>query len=50
MKTVTMTFVKATYVLATFVHIGNILAVTDLELNFTKICGPIFLGASIFLD
>ena len=38
-----MTFVKATFVLVTFVHIGNILAVTDPI--FTKRLEPDFLQA-----
>ena len=38
-----VTFVKATFVLVTFVHIGNILAVTDPI--FTKRLGPDFLQA-----
>ena len=43
MPTVMVTFVKATFVLVTFVHIGNILAVTDPIL--TKRLGPDFLQA-----
>ena len=43
MPTVTVTFVKATFVLVTFVHIGIILAVTDPIL--TKRLGPDFLQA-----
>ena len=42
MPTVTMTFVQATYLLATFVYISNISAVTDLIL--TKFFGPNFWG------
>ena len=42
-----MTFVKATYVLAKFVHISNISAVTDPILN--KLFGPNFLGVIIFV-
>ena len=42
MPTVMVTFVKATYVLATFVHIRNISAVTDPIL--TKLFGPNFWG------
>ena len=38
-----MTFVRATYVLASFVHISNISAVTDQIL--TKFCGSNFSGA-----
>ena len=43
MQTVMVTFVKATFVLVTFVHIRNILAVTDPI--FTKRLGPDFLQA-----
>ena len=43
-----MTFVQATFVLATFVDINNISAVTDP--NLTKLFGPSFLGALIFVD
>ena len=46
MPTVKVTFVQATYVLATFVHFSNISAVTDPIL--TKLFGPIFLGLNIF--
>ena len=42
-----MTFVHATFVLATFVHISNISAVADPIL--TKLLYPIF-GALIFVD
>ena len=42
-----MTFVQATYVLATFVHIINIAAVIDPML--TKLFGPNILGALIFV-
>ena len=40
--TVTVTFVQTTYVLATFVHIRNISAVTDLIFNklIGRILGP----------
>ena len=62
MPTVMVTIVQATFVLATFVHIRNISAVTDLILtklfvpNFwqaliflhTKFCGPTFFGPKIF--
>ena len=47
MPTVTVTFVKATFVLVTFVHIGNILAVTDPIL--TKRLGQDFLQALTIL-
>ena len=42
-----MTFVQATYVLATLVHISNISAVIDHI--FTKLFGPNILGALIFV-
>ena len=44
-KTVTLTFVKETFVLVTFVHIRNISAVTDPIL--TKLCEPTFLYLEI---
>ena len=47
MPTVTVTFVKATFVLATFVHIRNVSAVTDPIL--TKRLGPNFWQALTFL-
>ena len=47
MPTVTVTFVKATFVLATFVHIKNMSAVTDPIL--TKRLGPNFLQTLTFL-
>ena len=46
MPTVVVIYVKATYVLAIFVHIINILAVTDPI--FTKLYRPNFWGALIF--
>ena len=45
---VTVTFVQATFLLGTFVHISNIWALTDLIL--TKLLGSNFLGVSIFVD
>ena len=42
-----MTFVQATFLLGTFVHISNISDLTDPIL--TKLLGPNFLGASIFV-
>ena len=45
---VTVTFVQATFLLGTFVHISNISAHTDPIL--TKLLGPNILGASIFVD
>ena len=45
--TVTVTFVQATFILAIFVHIRNISAVTDPIL--TKRLGPNFLQALTFL-
>ena len=47
MPTVTVTFVKATFVLATFVHIRNVSAVTDPILS--KRFGPNFSQALTFL-
>ena len=47
MPTVTVTFVEATFVLATFVHIRNVSAVTDRIL--TKCSGTNFLQALTFL-
>ena len=44
--TVTVTFVKVAFVLATYIQIRNISAVTDLILIF----GPNFLGALVFGD
>ena len=46
--TVTVTYVKATYVMTTFVHIRNILAVKDPIL--TKLLGRKFFGGFIFVD
>ena len=46
MPKVTVTFVQATYVLATFVHISNISAVT--HPIFTKLFDPIFGGKNVF--
>ena len=43
-----MTFVQATFLLGTFVHISNISALTDQIL--TKLLGPNFLGVFIFVD
>ena len=48
MQTVIMTFVQATYFLATFVHISIISAVTEPIL--TKLFGPNLLGALILVD
>ena len=48
MPTVIVTFVQATYVLATFVHISIISAVTDPILS--NLLGPNFFGAVIFVD
>ena len=45
-----MTFVQATYVLATFVHISNVSSVNVNDQILTKLSGPNFLGALIFLD
>ena len=42
-----VTFVQATFLLGTFVHISNISDLTDPIL--TKLLGPNFLGASIFV-
>ena len=46
MLTFTVTFVQSTNVTATYVHIGNILAVTDPVL--IKLLGPILWGLDIF--
>ena len=46
MLTVMVTFVQAKFVLAIFVHIGNVLAVTDPIL--TKMFAPDILGALYF--
>ena len=43
-----MTFVQATYVMETFVHISNISAVSDPIL--TKLCEPNILWALIFIS
>ena len=43
-----VTFIQATYVVATFVHISNNSAVIDP--NLTKLLVPNFLGALIFVD
>ena len=48
MQTVRVTFVQATFVLVTFVHIKNIFAVTDPML--TKLFGLNVLQGLIFLD
>ena len=48
MPTVMVTYVWAPYVLATFVHISIILAVTDPIL--IELFGPNFLGAFIIVD
>ena len=47
-STATVTYVKATYVMTTFVHIRNILAVKDPIL--TKLLGRKFFGGFIFVD
>ena len=47
MLTVTMIFLLATYVMATFIHISNISAVTEWIL--TKHFGPNFLLTKLFL-
>ena len=48
MSTVTVTFVKETFVLVTFVHIRKISAVTDPIL--TKLCEPKFFAPGNYLD
>ena len=48
MPNVMVTFIQATFVLATFVQIRNVSAVTELIL--TKKFGPNILRALIFLD
>ena len=48
MPTHTVTFAQATYVLVTFAHTSNILAVTNPI--FIKLLGPNFFGAFIFMD